>query len=82
MKKHSICTILWNDASYSFEKELPKNLPDPRLTVGLIISNNDECVFIATNVSYDQKTGDIAPVDGFVIPKGTIIEMKEITKSL
>ncbi|MEK9177932.1 MAG: hypothetical protein AAB777_02305 [Patescibacteria group bacterium] len=78
MKKNPVCTILWRDAAYTFEPEIPKELPKPRLTTGFIIKTNDEYTFIATNVSYDKKTGEMSPVDGFVIPEKAIIEFKKI----
>ena len=80
MKGYPLLTILWNDAAYSFETEMPKTFPNPRLTVGFLISENEEQIFIATNVNYDAKTEIITPIDGFVIPKGTIIEKREIMK--
>lgn len=78
MKPNPVCTILWRDAAYTFEKDLPEVLPSPRLTTGFIIETNDEYTFIATNVSYDAQTGEITPVDGFVIPEKAILEFKKI----
>jgi hypothetical protein len=78
MKKNPICTILWQDAAYSFEKELPKDFPLPNITTGFIISTNDHFTFIATNVDYDKSTGNLSPVDGFVIPEKAILGFKKI----
>jgi hypothetical protein len=78
MKHIPICTILWQDAAYSDETTLPKELPSPQLTAGFIIEANDEFVFIATNVDYYAETREVSPVDGFIIPKKTIIEFKKI----
>jgi hypothetical protein len=78
MKKNPIYVILWRDAAYTFESEVPKELPRPRLTVGFIIKTNNEYTFIATNVSYEKETGNISPIDGFIIPKEAIIESKKI----
>jgi len=78
MKKNTVCTILWRDAAYSFESKVPDGLPGPRLTTGFIIQTKDEYTFIATNVSYDKKTGEMSPVDGFIIPNKAILEFKKI----
>ncbi len=77
MKKNPVCTLLWRDAAYTFETELPQEFPKPRLTAGFIIETNDSHTFIATNVSYDE-LGEIIPVDGFVIPEKSIVEFKKI----
>ena len=78
MKKNPICTILWNEAFYTFESNIPKEFPLPRLTSGLIIETNDKYTFIATNVAYEEKTGNLDPIDGFVIPEKVIIKFKRI----
>ena len=78
MKKNPICTILWRDAAYTFAKKLPKTPPKPRLTTGFIIRANKKFTFIATNVSFDNKTGRMSPVDGFIIPEKSIREFKKI----
>lgn len=76
--KNPICTILWRDAAYSFESSVPNEFPQPRLTSGFIVETNDKYTFIATNVSYDNETGNFSPVDGFIIPEKSIIEFKKI----
>jgi len=78
MRKQQVKTILWKDAAYSFEEVLPSHVPNPRLTTGIILSENENSVFIATNTDYDLHTGHISPVDGFVIPRGTILEIKDV----
>lgn len=78
MKKNPICTILWNEAFYTFESDIPKEFPFPRLTSGLIIETNDEYTFIATNVAYEKETGSLNPIDGFIIPEKVITEFKKI----
>lgn len=78
MKKNPVCTILWQDAAYTFEKNLPKDIPKPKLTTGFIIETNKDFTFVATNVSYDKVSGEINPVDGFVIPEKSIVEFKKI----
>lgn len=77
-KKNPVCTILWRDAAFTYEEDIPPTLPQPRLTTGFIIETNDEFTFIATNVSYNQETGILEPKDGFIIPEKAIIEFKKI----
>ena len=79
MKNKPICTLLWRDASYSYFTEAPLDIPLPQLTTGFIIQTNDEFTVIATNVEYNKNTGEIAPLDGFIIPDKAIIEFKKIT---
>jgi len=78
MKKNPICTILWRDAAYSYDKELPRENPLPRLTVGFIIESDDDLTFIATNVAHDSESGTISPIDGFVIPNKSIIKFEKV----
>ncbi|MBI4993549.1 hypothetical protein HZC33_01135 [Candidatus Wolfebacteria bacterium] len=79
-QKNPACVILWQDAAYSYEKEFPKEFPLPQLTAGFIISANDEDDFIniAMNVEYDEKTGKLYPLDGFLIPKKSKIEFRNM----
>jgi len=78
MKKNPICTILWRDAAYTFNKKLPRKLPGPRLTPGFIIKSTKDYTFIATNVAYDGKNAALYPVDGFIIPEKVILEFRKI----
>lgn len=76
--KNPICSILWQDAAYSFEEYNPKNLPSPTMTVGFIVEANDKSNYtkIATSVHYKNKK--IVPVDGMLIPVGSEINFKRI----
>lgn len=76
MKKNPVCSILWEDAAYSFNSTAPTNPPNPRLTTGFIITTNEEFTFIATNVDYNRLTGVLTPVDGLIIPEKSIIEFR------
>ena len=76
--KNPICAILWQDASYSFEKTMPLKTPQPRLTIGFIVSTNKDFTHIATNVEYNEIKKTIYPIDGFLIPEKTIIKFKKI----
>ncbi|MEI6296346.1 MAG: hypothetical protein WCO84_01700 [bacterium] len=77
-KNDPICTILWRDASYTFMQKMPEILPLPQLTTGFIMETNDDYTVIATNVSYDDKTGAMSMVDGFIVPGKTILEFRKI----
>ena len=76
--KNPICAVLWQDASYTFEKIMPLKTPLPRLTVGFIVSTNKYFTHIATNIEYDEMKEIIYPIDGFLIPEKTIIKFKKI----
>lgn len=76
--KNPICAILWRDAAYSFEKDLPKELPLPQLTLGFIIETNEMFTHIATNVAYDTNTHTLKPKDGILIPEKSIINFRKI----
>jgi len=78
MNKNLIKAVLWNDAAYSNLDKLPDFVPPPRLTVGLIIEDNKEFINIAMNVYYYSDDNTIDQIDGFLIPKNTIISIKEI----
>ena len=78
MKKNPVCAILWRDAAYSYEVEIPKEIPLPRLCTGFIVETNDTHTFIATNVSYDASTGSIDPIDGLIIPEGMIVQFRKV----
>ncbi|MBU3968697.1 hypothetical protein KJ991_00560 [Patescibacteria group bacterium] len=67
--RNPVCAILWMDATYTTEKELPKELPQAQLTVGFIISTNKKFTNIAMNVKYDPVTRRLWPVDGLIIPR-------------
>lgn len=73
-----VCAVWWQDAAYSYMDEMPDNLPGPELTTGFILVSNDYFINIATNVNYNEKDDSFYPVDGFIIPKKTIIKLKEI----
>lgn len=78
MHKNPICSIIWSDAAFSYNENIPKEIPNPRLTIGFIVETNNDYTFIATNVDYDKNSGKLAPVDGFIIPDRAIIEFKKI----
>lgn len=78
MKKNPICSILWQDASYTFESKASKSIPLPQLTTGFILETNPTFTFIATNVYYNKENGTISPIDGLVIPEKAIIKFKKI----
>ena len=76
--KNPVCIIWWRDAARCFDKTLPSKPPLLQVTAGFIIVTNRKKLNIATNVNYNSKTGKLWPVDGFVIPKGTIVKFKKL----
>lgn len=75
--KNPVCVVTWQDAAYSFSKQLPREMPVPQVTAGFVISANEKFVNIATNAKYDKKNGKLWPSDGFLIPKKSIIKFKK-----
>jgi len=76
--KNPVCAIAWLDATYTFKKKFSKELAHAQVTTGFVIEANDEYTNIATNVNYNLKTGELWPVDGFIIPKGAQLEFRKI----
>ena len=73
-----VYAIYWQDAAFSFRKNLPKELPNLEITVGLIISQNKKLINIATNIGYNSKEGTFRAKDGFLIPRKTVSKIKRI----
>jgi hypothetical protein len=57
---------------------MPKEAPSAQHTTGFIVSTNASFTMIATNVTRDQRTGALSPVDGFVVPEKAIVRFKKI----
>lgn len=76
--KNPVCVIFWWDAAYTHNREFPAEPQKLQVTTGFIISATDDYTNIATNVYYDRNTGQLKPIDGFVIPQAAIIEFKKI----
>jgi len=76
-KKNPVCTILWQDAAFSFDKKKPLEIPAPNLTTGFIIEANDNFTFIATNVHYSN-SDKLIPIDGLIIPEKATLEFRVI----
>jgi len=72
----SIYEITWRDAAYSYEKELPDEMPGLDKTIGHIIEETDEYINIAT--SFKEKHQSETPAYGLIIPKNTIVSIKKI----
>ncbi len=75
--KNPICIIWWNDATFSKQVEIPDTFPLIHITTGFIIESNDKFTHIASNVSFDAKTGKIIPIDGIFIPEGMILAFQK-----
>ena len=78
VRKNPVCAIYWQDAAFAYTKEMPPTNQPTQLTIGFIISTNRSFTNIATNVNYNLKTGELWPVDGFVIPNKAIIKFKKL----
>ncbi|OYV63508.1 MAG: hypothetical protein B7X03_01680 [Parcubacteria group bacterium 21-58-10] len=79
-KEKQISMITWQDAAFSFEKSIPSSVPEPRTIFGVIIREASDHIFIATNLYRDMKTNDLIPVDGMLIPRGVIREVRHLSK--
>lgn len=77
-KKNPVCVIFWRDAVNTERKVLPKEKPPLQATTGFIIKATNEYINIATNVRFDSTTKKMWPIDGFVIPKKTVVKFKKI----
>lgn len=76
--KNPVCVVWWRDAFRCFDKKFPQKFPPLQVTTGFIISADSKKINIATNVNYNPETGELWPVDGFVIPKNTIVKFKKL----
>lgn len=70
--------IKWQDAAYSYDKNVPPAMPEPNITIGLVVSKNPDFVIIANDVHYNKKLEKIAVVEGCLIPRKTIISISNI----
>lgn len=76
--KNPVCVVIWQDAAFSYEKNIPKGLPLPQLTTGFVIKENKNFLNIATNVGFNKRTNLLELKDGFLIPRKTILKFKKI----
>lgn len=76
--KNPIVAVLWQDALFSLEDNLRYFSALPHLITGVVIETNDRFLNLATSVIYDKKKKRMVPIDGFLIPQGVIIDIKEI----
>lgn len=79
MYKKGLSIVEWQDAAYSFEKELPLFPPIPNTTYGIIVDDTPEYINIATNVEIDSEKNWVTLVDGFLIPKQAILKIEKIS---
>lgn len=80
VEEWQISMIRWQDAAFSFEKPIPSSVPEPKITFGIILRETNDHIFIATNVYRNEKTNELVPVDGMLIPRGVIREVRHISK--
>ncbi|HUX80880.1 MAG TPA: hypothetical protein VMV38_00990 [Candidatus Paceibacterota bacterium] len=78
--EEQISMITWQDAAFSFEDSIPATAPEPRVIFGIILHETAKYIFISTEVYRDQKTKEFIPVDGMLIPRGAIREIRHLTK--
>lgn len=76
-KKIKISIIHWQDAAFSFDKKLPKTLPEPSITFGIIISQSEKIVNIGMNCTY-SKNGKLKVTDGILIPRKAIVKIEHL----
>lgn len=76
--KNKIVMITWRDAAYSFEKEFPDHLPETQTAIGFVIDDNPEFIKISNNAYIEEKSGEVLPIDGFLISKRSILEIKTL----
>lgn len=79
MYKKGLSIVEWQDAAYSFEKELPPSFPISNTTYGLIVEDTPEHINIATNVKIDSRNNWVTLVDGFLIPKQAILKIQNLS---
>jgi len=77
-KNKEIYVVIWRDAAFSFWKKLPRELPAPKITTGMVWEETKDFVFVVTNGDYNEKRGLIDSTDGMIIPKKTILSIKKI----
>lgn len=76
---YEVSIVTWQDAAFSFENSLPSRLPEPRIIFGVILHETDDYIFVVTNLYKDKEIETLVPVDGMVIPRGTVIEIKRVS---
>ncbi len=78
MNKNPCVCILWNDAAYTNDKKVLSSVPPPQLTCGFVIDENKEYINLSVNSYYVKGKKVIQPIDGFIIPIGSIINFKKM----
>ena len=76
-QENKIVMITWKDAAYTFEGEFPDHLPEIQTAVGFVIEDTPEFIKIANN-AYIEPSGKVLPIDGFLIPKKTVLKVQEL----
>lgn len=76
IKKYPLYLVKWQDAAFSYRRRLPRILPPPSFTVGFLTNKNKS--FIKLVVNFKNIKGRFKPIDGFLIPRKTIIKMTKL----
>jgi hypothetical protein len=71
-----IVAIEWFDAGYTDKESSLDVFPPLQHTFGALIEETDEYVNVAVNMYGENNISE--PIDGFLIPKSTIVRMFDI----
>lgn len=71
-----IYEVTWQDAAYTYEENIPKNSPGILKTIGYLVEETETYINIA--VSFKSDSDNVAYCDGFVIPRGVILNITKI----
>jgi hypothetical protein len=82
LKKSRIGFVLWRDALYSDKKRFLPIPPDLEVTFGLIDSSNKDFIKVGMNCSYDKKSNSFKIIDGMLIPRGAVKEIKYFNEQI
>jgi hypothetical protein len=77
-KRNPVCAIWWRDAAYSYDEQMPAEIPPVQVTTGFVVHATGDFTNIAVNVNYNLKKNTLWQVDGFIIPEKAIIKFKKI----
>jgi|GEM_PF-1060465 len=71
-----IIVVEWFDAGYTDKESSVDVFPPAQHTVGVLVEETDEYVHVAVNMYCENEI--VEPIDGFFIPKATIVRMSDI----
>jgi hypothetical protein len=74
--EYRIVAIEWFDAGYTDKDSSVDVFPPTQHTFGVLMGETDEYVHVTVNMYCENDARE--PIDGFFIPKSTIIRMSDI----